>query len=223
MAVVLTAALLFAVLTLGFRSDLYVYRIARFYGRGMLRIAGIRVRTKGAQALADRQARLISFNHSSQLDIFMIASVFPPGGTALVKREMDFIPFLGLAFRVFGFPTVDRRDLKHARPALAETAAKLEQRQASVFLAPEGTRSKDGELGPFKMGLFHLAVESDAPIVPVVFRGARECQPMGSILCKPGLVEIEVLPSIDTRDFTRENVHEKRDALRKLYLAALGK
>ena len=73
------------------------------------------------------------------------------------------------------------------------------------------------------MGLFHLAAETHAPIIPAVLRGAWECQPMGTIISHPGVVEVELLPEIATDDFGPDNLREKRDELRALYLRVLAR
>jgi len=213
---------LFVLLTLRIGLDRYLHRVTRFVAGGVLRLGGIHLRMKGGERIAERRMRLISLNHSSQLDLFIIAAILPPGGTGIAKREIYRIPVLGLAFFAFDVPTVDRDDAEAARLSLAAAAERIRRRRASVFVAPEGTRSPDGRLGPFKMGLFHLAAQTGAPIVPLVIRGAARCQPRGAILPIPGVVEVELLPEIDTTGWSEVDLHDKRDELRALYQAALG-
>ena len=134
---------------------------------------------------------------------------------------MFFIPFFGLAFFAFDFIFVDRGDRDKARASIRRAAKRLRERRESVILAPEGTRSVTGELGPFKMGAFHLAEVSGAPIVPVVIRGAHAIQPVGTHIPNPGVIDIEVLPEIATDDFAPDNLKAKREALRSLYLEKL--
>lgn len=221
-AVTLVLTSLFVLLTFRVGLDRYLHRITRFVAGGVLRLAGIRLRIKGGERLAGRRMRLVSLNHSSQLDLFIMAAILPPGGTAIAKREIYRIPVLGLAFFAFDVPVVDRGDTDAAKVSLADAAQRIRRRAASVFVAPEGTRSRDGSVGPFKMGLFHLAAQTGAPIVPLVIRGASLCQPRGTFIPTPGVVEVEALPEIDTTGWAEADLHEKRDELRALYLTALA-
>ena len=222
LGVVLTGLTLFALLTFRIGVRAYFHHIARFCTRMVLLVAGVEVRVVNPERLAGRRTRLVAFNHASQLDLFVCGSLLPPYGTPVVKRELLWVPFLGLAFVAFKAVIVDRSDLSRAKRSLAEAARRLREERATVFITPEGTRSRDGHLGPFKMGLFHLAAEAHAPIIPAVLRGARECQPMGTIIPHPGVVEVELLPEIPTDDFRPDNLREKRDELRALYLRVLG-
>ncbi len=90
------------------------------------------------------------------------------------------------------------------------------------MISPEGPRSADGSLGSFKMGAFHLANDFNAPIVPIVIRGAHECLPLGSWFVRPGIVEIEVLEAIDVNVEKRTALRRCREELHALYLDALG-
>jgi 1-acyl-sn-glycerol-3-phosphate acyltransferase len=222
LGVVLTGLTLFALLTFRIGVRAYFHHIARFCARMVLLVAGVEVRVVNPERLAGRRTRLVAFNHTSQLDLFVCATLLPPYGTPVVKREFLWVPVLGLAFVAFKVVIVDRADLGRAKRSLAEAARRLREERATVFITPEGTRSRDGRLGPFKMGLFHLAAAAHAPIIPLVLRGARECQPMGTLIPQPGVVEVELLPEIPTDDFGPDNLREKRDELRALYLRVLG-
>lgn len=221
LAIVLTLSTLLALVTFRLGSSRYFHRVARLSGRLVLRISGVRVRVRHRERLRGRRMRLVALNHTSQLDMFVIASLIPPGGTALAKKEMLRVPFIGWAIFAFDVPTVDRSNPTRARQSLAEAAEKLRSRKATVFIAPEGTRSRSGRLGPFKMGLFHLAAQTRAPIIPAVVRGAKECQPMGTLVPRPGLVEVDLLEEIASDDFDDANLHDKRDALRRVFAEAL--
>ena len=90
-----------------------------------------------------------------------------------------------------------------------------------MVIAPEGTRSRTGELGPFKLGPMHLAVASRAPIVPMIVAGSARCMPHGQLWAHPGKVIVEFLPAIDTRDYSLDNLRARADDLRALFLAEL--
>ena len=220
--VVMTTVTIFSLATLRFRAEAYFHRIARLCAGVILWLAKIEVRVVNGEGLQGRRARMVTFNHSSQLDLFIMSSILPPHSTPIGKREFYFVPFIGWIYFAMKLLAVDRRNLKQAKLTLAAAARRINQQRASVFIAPEGTRSRDGALGPFKMGPFHLALEARVPITPVVLRGARALQPMGMIIPRPGLVELVVLPDIPTDDFTADNLKQKRDALREVYLKALA-
>lgn len=221
LAVYVTVVTVFVAATLKVGHRRYSHLLLRGCGRLILAIAGIRLRVTGAEHVTGRAMRIVAFNHASQLDMFIAAAVVPPGGTGIAKKEVMWIPFIGQAVWACGGISIDRGNLEHAKASLARAAQLIEKTQATVMFSPEGTRSRTGELGPFKLGLFHLALATRAPIVPMVIRGAKECQPMGHVIPDPGVVDVEFLPPIATTDFTPENLHDHRDALRALFVRAL--
>lgn len=223
MAIVLTASALFSLLTLRLGAEAYFHHIGRFCSKFILWLARVEVRLVNGERLQKRQARLVTFNHSSQLDLFVMASILPPYSTPVGKREFYLVPFIGWFYFAMKLVAVDRRNLKQSKLTLAAAARRINNQQASVFIAPEGTRSRDDNLGPFKMGPFHLAAAARVPISPVVVRGARECQPLGMIIPRPGLVVLEVLADFPTDDFKADNLKQKRDELRELYIQALAR
>jgi len=168
-----------------------------------------------------REARIMTMNHSSQLDFFLMAAIMPPGGTPLLKRELVWAPILGWAIVLLDILTIDRKNPVRARRTLDRARRRLQVDQGTIMLSPEGTRSRTGRLGPFKMGTFHLAEQVEAPIVPVVVLGAATCQPMGSWLVRPGTVTVRVLETVGTQNLDSSNMHAFRDDLRRRYLAAL--
>ena len=221
LGLVLTFGTLFSLVTLRIGVTRWYPRLVNFAGRTILRLGGVDVRVVNGERLRGHSARIVAFNHASQLDMFVLASLMPAGGTAVAKREILWVPFLGWAIFAFKIETIDRGNRARAEESLQRTAREIRERRATVYYSPEGTRSRDGQLGPFKMGLFHLAAATRAPIVPALIRGAKECQPVGVIVARPGLVEIEFLAPIDTADFGEDDLHQKRDALRALYVEAL--
>ena len=200
----------------------YMHRVARFVGGGLLAIAGVRVRVIHRERFVEPKARLVAFNHASQLDLFALSAIMVKGGTSVAKKEMRRIPFVGWLFVAFNMVFIDRGDREKALLSLQKAARQLRESKASIMFSPEGTRARDGQLAPFKMGLFHLALEARVPILPVIVRGAQECLPMGRVVPYRGVIELEFLPEISTEDFTEDNLHVKRDELRAIFAEALG-
>tara|TARA_R110002073_G_scaffold245044_5_gene407572 strand:- start:114775 stop:115587 length:813 start_codon:yes stop_codon:yes gene_type:complete len=218
----LTAASAFALGTLRIRSASYLPPIVRTCSKFLLGLQGVDVEIVNPEFLAGRKPRLVFLNHTSQLDMFLMGSIFPSYGTTLFKREILFVPFFGWAIFAFDVPTINRKNLAKAIASLERVAKLVTERSATVFISPEGTRSRDGKLGPFKKGPFHLAAQLDATIVVAVIRGAKECQPMGQLVASPGLVRIELVAEIPTKDFTAENVDAKCAEVRAIFARELG-
>jgi 1-acyl-sn-glycerol-3-phosphate acyltransferase len=220
-AVVLTATLLFAAVTLRVGVDRYSHWIARLVGRAALRLQGIELIVEDFERVATREARIVLLNHTSQLDLFIFAALFPPGGSAVGKKEILWVPLIGWCFWAFRLYTIDRKNLERARTSLKRVGDDLKRRRMSVFMAPEGTRARDLRLQPFKKGAFHLAAETHVPIVPAIVRGAGECQPVGQLVADSGVVGVEFLPPVATQGYSTENVDAKSEELHELFARRL--
>lgn len=196
--------------------------VLRYYGRTMLSLLGVRVVLDDREGLlAARRPAVVTFNHASLLDDFIVLSLMPDDGLPVVKREVLYYPIVGWAVAVADFLIVDRAKHGRAVATLQRGADRIRQQQLKVFIAPEGTRSADGSLGPFKLGAFHLALISDAPIVPMVIEGAGRLQPKGRYYVSPGTVHVRFLaPLPPCRD--ADELRAQALALHALYSAALG-
>jgi 1-acyl-sn-glycerol-3-phosphate acyltransferase len=221
-AIVLSATFLSALVTLRLGVRRYSHWIARLVGRTILWLQGIELVVEHFERVADREARIILFNHTSQLDLFIFAALFPPGGSAVGKKEILWVPLIGWCFWAFGFYTIDRQNPERAKASLKSVGEDLKRRRMSVLIAPEGTRARDLRLQPFKKGAFHLAAETHVPIVPTIVRGAGECQPVGQLVADPGVVGVEFLPPMPTDDYSTENVDAKSEELHELFARRLA-
>src|SRR6266446_8014187 len=132
----------------------------RTWARVGLRILRVSLHLEGAEHVATRAPRIITFNHTSLLDIFVVLALLPDGGTPIAKEEVLRYPFIGWGVKALGILPLPRTDLTKARSALEEVAMRLERDRLSIIIAPEGTRSKSGALQPFKLGAFHLALRT---------------------------------------------------------------
>ena len=141
--------------------------------------------TGGAEVLPDATYVYMS-NHQSHMDIpVLYASLPSPTIRMLAKTELFRIPLWGQALRAAEFIEVDRADPVRARDSVRR-AAELIRDGVSVYLAPEGTRSRDGKVGALKKGGFHLALDTGTPIVPVAIRGAIDILPRGGRAMRTG-------------------------------------
>jgi len=222
-AVALTLASAFALVTFRIRSAAYFHHVAGVCARLLLKLHKVKVELINPELFAGRKARIVFLNHASQLDLFIMSTILPPYGTTLAKKQVYYIPFFNFIFFAFAIPTIDRSNLKKAIATLGNVGDLVQKRQATVCIAPEGTRSRDGQLGAFKKGPFHLAAHLDVPVVLAVIKGARECLPMGRLVSKPGVVRVEMVAEIPGDRFTTENIDEMREEVRNIYLRELGK
>ncbi len=189
----------------------------RLWGRGALAIQGVKVIYEGLEHLEGQANRVALFNHSSGLDAMIVPTLCPRAGVAVVKREVLFVPLVGVALYLMGFVLVDRGRGDRAKRTLGRAAERMKRDQMTVFIAPEGTRSRDGGLQPFKRGAFHLALASRAPIVPVVISGAYALYPRHRWTGRPGTVRVRVLPPISTDSLTVENLPAFAEEVRDLF------
>ncbi len=138
-------------------------------------------------------------NHQGAYDIFALLAYLPIEFKWLAKEELFRIPILGWAMRAAGYISIDRKGKKKALESVERAVAKI-QEGTSVLVFPEGTRSPDGKIHPFKRGGFTLAIRAGVPIVPISIRGSRDVLPRGSLRVKPGKIEIIVGECIRTDD-----------------------
>ncbi len=180
-----------------------VHGLARLWGKSILWVSGIRVQTRGLDNLDLKQSYIFMSNHQSNLDIPVLYSALPVKFRWLAKAELFKIPIFGRSMQRAGYISIDRSDRSSAFESLAR-AAQIIRRGASVMIFPEGTRSMDGVLQPFKKGGFVLAVDAGTPIVPMVIRGTHEIMPKGRIMIRPRQVCVYIQSPVDTTIYTRD-------------------
>jgi 1-acyl-sn-glycerol-3-phosphate acyltransferase len=176
---------------------------ARWFGRRVVELLDINLVTSGAGRVPEGRAYIYMSNHQSHLDIPVLYATLPsPTIRMLGKKELFRIPLWGRGLRAAEFIEVDRSN--HARAVQSiEYAARLVRDGVSIYLAPEGTRSRDGRIGKLKKGGFHLARETGAPIVPVAVNGTIQVLPRGTRVMHTGKtvrVTIGAPISVDGRD-----------------------
>lgn len=161
------------------RSGRLWWPISQWWSRGIYRLAGVRsLRVVGDERLYDGSPWVLMANHQSHLDVACLIDGMQRPISFLTKVELFSIPFFGWSLRRMGHVAIDRKDRDRAFQALAEAGRTVaEGRMVLVF--PEGTRSVDGQLQPFKKGGFVMATESGVPIVPIGIAGTREVLPPG--------------------------------------------
>jgi putative phosphoserine phosphatase / 1-acylglycerol-3-phosphate O-acyltransferase len=171
----------------------------------MLAITGVEVEIQGEHHLWAHRPALFLFNHQSTVDGYVLLTLLRRGFTGIAKKEVAKMPLLGQILRALDFAFIDRGNTGSSKEAMQPAVDRL-RHGMSVVIAPEGTRSLTPRLGQFKKGAFHIAMQAGAPIVPVVIRNTYEVMPRGSLLFRPGTVQVCALPAIDVTTWKVEDL-----------------
>ncbi len=170
----------------------------RWFGRRVVELLDIHLHVTGTERVRPGRAYVYMSKHQSHLDIPMLYATLPsPTIRMLAKKELFEIPLWGRGLRAAEFIEVDRSDHTRALRSL-EYAERLVRDGVSIYLAPEGTRSRDGRIGKLKKGGFRLALATGAPIVPVAIRGTIDSLPRDGLAARTGQpVDVTVGAPID--------------------------
>ena len=188
-----------------------LYRGGHLGVRLGLALSGIRIRAQGLEHLQRTRAAVYAVNHTSNVEppiIFDVLHELFPRLRILYKAELRKLPVLGRAFDLAGFVPLERGNRDQSRPAIDRAAEALREGH-SFLIFPEGTRSRTGELLPFKKGGFIMALQAQAPVVPVAIAGARSAMRKGSPWIRPVTVNVRFGAPIETDGLTLAD----RDAL----------
>ena len=202
-------------------------KLHNFYGKviglGVVRLAGVRPAVRGAARLAGSMPAIYVANHSSNLDFFLCIWMCPYGGCGVVKKQFVYLPFFGWLYLLSGHLRISRTDRSQAIAALEDTARLVRKHRLGVWIMPEGSRSRDARLQPFKKGFVHMAISTGLPVVPVVIHGGhRMWPPRRWRPDRGGTLAIDVLPAIDTTGWKVETGDEHARLVRDQMAAALA-
>ena len=185
-------------------------------------LIGLDLKIKGEQHLWSDRPAVFIFNHQSNVDLVIISRLLRRDITGVGKREIRDMPIIGQVLEAAGVVLIDRKNSASAIEAMAPLVDVMRVEGKSVCLSPEGTRSLTSKLAPFKKGAFHLAMQAGVPIVPIVIQNSTDVMPKGDLIYHPATVDVEVLPPIDTSDWSAKSIGKHVADVRKLYLEALG-
>ena len=190
-----------------------VWSFAKLQARNLCRALGVMVTVQGAELVERGGPFIFTPNHQSHIDIAALLGFLPGNNRFAAKKELFREPVLGTAMRTLGMLPVDRDDPMQSIEVLNRAVAE----RNSVIIFPEGTRSPDGELLPFKKGAFVAAIHMKFPVVPVVVKGTRRVMPKGKYLSVyPGPIEIVIKPPIPTQGLDYDDRDRLRDAVREI-------
>lgn len=207
---------------LGRRSEKKAQIFPIGWGRTICKLAGVKVRIEGEENLQKDQTYIFVGNHVSQFDIFSFQGYFPHDFRWIAKKELFKIPLFGPAMLRTGIIPIDRSHGREAMKSLNRAAEQIAKGR-SVLIFPEGTRSADGQLQPFKTGAIMLAIKAGVPVVPIGFINTREILPKGKSLAKSGEVTIRIGKPVSTDHYKPKDKQELANHLHGLVEELLRK
>jgi len=178
---------------------------ARAWSWLILKTSGIRVRVEGLEHVRPGQTTIYCVNHQSAMDIPILFVNLPVQFRFVAKRSLFSMPFLGWHLRRSGHIPVDRNRPREALKSMKKAAQEIREGK-SVLLLPEGHRSRNGQILPFKAGSFYIAILSGVPIVPITLNGTRYVLKPDTYHVHAGQTEMIVHPPIETQGLTLKDV-----------------
>jgi len=198
-----------------------IYRVGILGIKMALRLAGVRLETRGLDRIPCDRAVVYMANHQGNCDPPALLAVLPPV-SVMVKKEFFRVPVLGRGMLARGFIPVDRKNREQAMAAVEQAVVSLKAGK-SFLVFPEGTRSPDGRLQRFKKGVFVMALKAIVPIVPVSISGSSKIMPKGKFVIRPGRVCITVHEPVPTEGCRLEDRQVLIERVRQAILSGLEK
>jgi 1-acyl-sn-glycerol-3-phosphate acyltransferase len=186
------------------RKGRVVHRYARLWGKVALLANRVKVKVEGIENLKGEGPYIFMSNHQGSYDIFALLGHLPFQFKWLAKKELFSIPFFGWTMAAAGYISIDREGSRETVVAMNEAAQRIRDGM-SVIIFPEGSRSPDGTIQPFKKGGFTLAIKSQVPIVPMAISGSREIMPKDRLTAMPGEIRMRIDHPIEIRDYSMKD------------------
>jgi 1-acyl-sn-glycerol-3-phosphate acyltransferase len=193
------------------RTGHAAHRVARIWGKTLLAVSFIRVRSTGLERLNPDGSYVFVANHASYMDIPALLSVLPQQYRFFAKSGLYRIPFLGWHLRWAGHLPVDRSNARNSLKSMSAGAQAVRERHISLLLFPEGGRSPKG-LREFREGAAYIAIKAGVPVVPVAIVGMRDLLPMNSIHIRSGRTVVRVgypIPTSGLKSSDRVDLTER--------------
>lgn len=184
-------------------------------------LAGVELKVDGEENLWSHRPAVFIFNHKTNFDALIMGKLLRTDFTGVAKKELERHPIMGPAGRLMKVAFIDRSDGKKAVETM-KPIMQLAKEGISIAIAPEGTRARTRELLPFKKGAFRIAMAAGIPIVPIVIRNAEDIGSRDAFFMRPGVVEVTVLPPISVADWTLDDLDERIEAVRDLFVETLA-
>jgi len=197
-------------------STRHITRIMHLWARTFLLVTGTHVEAEGLDRIDPKGSYVFTGNHISSMEIPVMIALLPVSIRFLAKKELFGVPVLGPAMRAIHMVRTDRQAGGMAHRAINEQVAKVVAAGLSLMIYPEGTRSKDAEMNPFKKGAFRIAIDNRMPIVPVTITGSERVWRPGGKLIYGGDVLLVIHEPIPTDQMTGADIDGLRDRVREI-------
>jgi 1-acyl-sn-glycerol-3-phosphate acyltransferase len=195
------------------------------FGKNAINLArivlGIKVEVVGRDEIDREKTYIFMANHLSFIDGPLLFWLIPHKVRVLLKKEAFRYPVIGLGMRFAGFVPVDRRGLKSGKKSIDRALESIREKGYSFLIFPEGTRSRDGRIQPFRRGAFFLAVGSQVPVIPVSISGSYELMPKGSFRTKKGRIKVVFHPEVPVQGMNQENILDLMTKIREVIVSGL--
>ncbi|XP_037121126.1 1-acyl-sn-glycerol-3-phosphate acyltransferase beta [Syngnathus acus] len=206
--------------------DVENMKIVRGLVRHVKYFLGLRFDVSGWEHLQTPGPYVIISNHQSSLDVLGLMEILPDRCTMIAKKELIYAGSVGIVCWLGGIIFINRKKTSDAKSVLGDAAKTMLDEQIRLWVFPEGTRNQRGDLLPFKKGAFHLAVQAQVPIIPVVFSSYGNFYLRKEKQFKSGTIRLKILPKIETKGMTLEDVaslaDKSFDAMRSAFLDISG-
>ncbi|KAG0322336.1 1-acylglycerol-3-phosphate O-acyltransferase [Linnemannia gamsii] len=212
-------AIVFALLNRRHEINFVVARIFSFIAAWP---CGVTFKIKGEEHL-EKYPAIVVCNHQSSMDMMILGRVFPKYCVVMAKKELQYFPFLGIFMTLSNAIFIDRKNHKKAIESTTQAVTDMKKHNSGIWIFPEGTRSRleTADLLPFKKGAFHLAIQSQQPVMPIVAAGYTNIYDSANRSFPGGELEIRVLEPIPTKGMTADDVNELMERTRAVMLKNL--
>lgn len=194
----------FTILFVPFRNAEFVHKVQQFWSRSFFRLMFLPVTVEGLEHIKPGQSYVFVSNHQSMFDVWLIYGWLPVIFKWLMKAELRKVPFVGTACKAAGHIYVDRKNPKAAIESMENVKKQLKNGICTVIF-PEGTRTKNGQVGRFKRGAFQIALDLKLPVIPISLSGCYDVLPKGKPFVYRRPVRMYVGEPIDITQFENNN------------------
>ncbi|MFO7962692.1 MAG: lysophospholipid acyltransferase family protein [Desulfobacterales bacterium] len=198
------------------------HKVAILWAKSILFVSNVSVIVSGSENIVPGKPYIFMANHQSNFDILALFAGLPVQFRWLAKAELFKIPIFAQGMRGCGYISIDRSNRESAFRSIREASEKI-RNGASVMIFPEGTRSMDGNLLPFKKGGFVLAMGSGVPVIPMIITGSQNIMPKKQLSIRSGCIALDILEPIETSSPEFKNKDELLQSVRRTMIEELAK
>ncbi|MBI3584141.1 MAG: 1-acyl-sn-glycerol-3-phosphate acyltransferase [Nitrospinae bacterium] len=189
------AAIIFSII---YKNSNAVRSVTRLWGKGMCRLSGVRVEVSGIENILKGRPQIFVSNHQGMYDIFVLEGYLPVNFLWIAKESLFKIPIIGWTMRRAGYIGINRTSPKKFLKSLGKAVDEIRNGK-SIIIFPEGTRTRDGNVGRFKKGSLFLIFKTGVPVVPITISGSFDVLKKGEFRINSGKVRIHIDKPIEVK------------------------